>query len=192
MGSCLTVASLPTLLSTTLPIDFSNSNLNVGNSSSFKSGSGTLFLKVNSSADAWLVAPIRPAAAATPIKPLRVKSDMRRAPAHKDVVNNAVPSFPGPPAARRDIVLRRRHCCEDCRASNGCPEKIHPQRNEVATLTIRKFCLGARKRSQLLTTRATLDTTRTVGRRSGGAASHSARVPGGNRSGFPPRRPPRP
>ena len=50
IGSCSTVASLPTLPPITLPADFSSSNLNVGSSLPDSSGSGTLLLFM---ADLW-------------------------------------------------------------------------------------------------------------------------------------------
>src|SRR5207302_7124926 len=48
MGNCSTVASFPKLFPRTLPFDFSNSNLKVGNSFPDSSKSGTLFWKLMS------------------------------------------------------------------------------------------------------------------------------------------------
>src|ERR1700757_4346060 len=48
IGNCSTVTSLPKLFPRTLPLDFSSSNLNVGNSFPDRSESGTLFWKLTS------------------------------------------------------------------------------------------------------------------------------------------------
>src|SRR5438552_7868961 len=46
IGSCSTVTSFPKLFPRTFPFDFSNSNLNVGNSFPDNNGSGRLFRKL--------------------------------------------------------------------------------------------------------------------------------------------------
>src|SRR5207244_11914438 len=59
MGNCSTVASFPKLFPRTLPFDFSNSNLKVGNSFPDSSKSGTLFWKLMSATTGLLARSMR-------------------------------------------------------------------------------------------------------------------------------------